>query len=138
MERVKGIESSYQVSIQNYLNRISGPLLDRIDIHVEVPAVKFREITAEWTGETSAQIRERVVTARRQQERFAGKRNVTCNARMGTAQDGDGGVETQPRAYDRILKVARTIADLAGSECISSEHISEAIQFRSLDRQLWT
>src|SRR5439155_458380 len=68
--------------IQNYLNRISGPLLDRIDIHVEVPAVKFREITAERTGETSAQIRERVVAARRrQQERFAGKRNVTCNAR---------------------------------------------------------
>ena len=65
--------------IQNYLNRISGPLLDRIDIHVEVPAVKFREITAERTGETSAQIRERVVTARRrQQERSAGKRNVTC------------------------------------------------------------
>ena len=69
--------------IQNFLNRISGPLLDRIDIHVEVPAVKFREITAERTGETSAQIRGRVVTARRrQQERFAGKRSVTCNARM--------------------------------------------------------
>ncbi len=71
--------------IQNYLNRISGPLLDRIDIQVEVPAVKFHEITAERTGETSAQIRERVVTApRRQQERFAGKRNLTCNARMGS------------------------------------------------------
>jgi magnesium chelatase family protein len=70
--------------IQNYLNRISGPLLDRIDIHVEVPAVKFREITAEQTGETSAQIRERVADRRCQQERFAGKRNVTCNARMGT------------------------------------------------------
>jgi len=73
--------------IQNYLNRISGPLLDRIDIHVEVPAVKFREITAERTGETAAQIRERVVAARRrQQERFAGKRNVACNARMGTRE----------------------------------------------------
>src|SRR6266576_532100 len=73
--------------IQNYLNRISGSLLDRIDIHVEVPAVKFREITAERTGETSAQIRERVVAARRrQQERFAGKRSVTCNARMGTKE----------------------------------------------------
>src|SRR5436189_6456789 len=71
--------------IQTYLNRVSGPLLDRIDIHVEVPAVKFREITAERTGETSAQIREPVVAARRrQQERFAGKRSVTCNARMGT------------------------------------------------------
>ena len=73
--------------IQNYLNRIFGPLLDRIDIHVEVPAVKFGEITAERTGETSAQIRGRVVTARRrQQERFAGKRSVTCNARMGTKE----------------------------------------------------
>ena len=73
--------------IENYLNRISGPLLDRIDVRVEVPAFKFREITAEWTGVTSAQIRERVVTARRrQQERFAGKRNVTCNARMDTRE----------------------------------------------------
>src|SRR5438128_12651493 len=73
--------------IQNYLNRISGPLLDRIDIHVEVPAFKFREITAERTGETSAQIRERVVAAsRRQQERFSGKRRVTCNARMGSRE----------------------------------------------------
>src|SRR5467141_2516048 len=140
--------------IQNYLNRISGPLLDRIDIHVEVPAVKFREITAERTGETSAQIRERVVTARRrQQERFAGKRNVTCNARMGTKElkafcaldeatlellkMAMNELKLSARAYDRILKVARTIADLAGSEIISSEHISEAIQYRSRDRQLW-
>jgi len=140
--------------IQNYLNRISGPLLDRIDIHVEVPAVKFREITAERTGETSAQIRERVVTARRrQQERFAGKRNVTCNARMGTRElkafcaldeatlellkMAMNELKLSARAYDRILKVARTIADLAGSERISSDHISEAIQYRSLDRQLW-
>src|SRR6185369_14840403 len=97
--------------IQNYLNRVSGPLLDRIDIHVEVPAVKFREITAERTGETSAQIRERVVAAsRRQQERFAGKRNVACNAPIGirelkvlrvrrgdarAAQDGDERTEVQ-------------------------------------------
>src|SRR5262245_2563657 len=73
--------------IQNYLNRVSGPLLDRIDIHVEVPAVKFREITAERTGETSAKIRERVVAARRcQQERVKGKRTITCNARMGTRE----------------------------------------------------
>ena len=140
--------------IQNYLNRISGPLLDRIDIHVEVPAVKFREITAERTGETSAQIRERVVTARRrQQERFAGKRSVTCNARMGTrelkafcALDESTlellkmamtELKLSARAYDRILKVARTIADLAGSERLTSDHLSEAIQYRSLDRQLW-
>src|SRR6266550_7833426 len=119
--------------IQIYLNRISGSLLDRIDIHVEVPAVKFREITAERTGETSAQIRERVVAARRrQQERFARKRNVTCNARMGTrklkafcALDeatlellkmAMNEPKLSARAYDRILKVARTIADLARSE----------------------
>jgi magnesium chelatase family protein len=140
--------------IQNYLNRISGPLLDRIDIHVEVPAVKFREITAERTGETSTQIRERVVASRRrQQERFAGKRNVTCNARMGShsvsftrptvvgltrpsntrTRRGSSTATSSPR----ILKVARTIADLAGSERLTSEHISEAIQYRSLDRQLW-
>jgi magnesium chelatase family protein len=139
--------------IQNYLNRVSGPLLDRIDIHVEVPAVKFREISAERTGETSAQIRERVVAARhRQQERFAGKK-ITCNARMGSkelkaycALDEStmellkmamNELKLSARAYDRILKVARTIADLAGSEKISADHVSEAIQYRTLDRQLW-
>src|SRR6266550_5554211 len=140
--------------IQTYLNRVSGPLLDRIDIHVEVPAVKFQEITAERTGEASAQIRERVLAARRrQQERFRDKRNVTCNARMGT---GDlkafcaldeatlellkmamNEPKLSARAYDRILKVARTIADLARSEKLTSDHLSEAIQYRSLDRQLW-
>ena len=141
--------------IQNYLGRISGPLLDRIDLHVEVPAVKFREITAECTGEGSAQIRERVVAARqRQQERFRGKPRLTCNARMGTRElkahcaldettmellkMAMSELKLSARAYDRILKVARTMADLAGSERIGSEHISEAIQYRSLDRQLWT
>ncbi len=140
--------------IQTYLNRVSGPLLDRIDIHVEVPAVKFQEITAERTGEASARIRERVIAARhRQQERFRGKKNLTCNARMGTRELkawcalDDATLELlkmamaelklSARAYDRILKVARTIADLAGSDHIASEHISEAIQYRSLDRQIW-
>jgi len=141
--------------IQSYLGRISGPLLDRIDLHIEVPAVKFREITAERTGETSAQIRERVVAARRrQQARFKDKPKITCNARMGSRELKQYCALDEPtiellkfamadlnlsaRAYDRVLKVARTIADLAESENIRSEHISEAIQFRSLDRQLWT
>lgn len=140
--------------IQNYLGRISGPLLDRIDLHVEVPPVRFREITSERTGETSAVIRERVVAARRcQQARFAARPRVTCNARM-TSRDlkqhcalDEGTLEMlklamtdlnlSARAYDRILKVARTIADLAEVDCIGSEHLGEAIQLRSLDRQLW-
>jgi magnesium chelatase family protein len=140
--------------IQNYLGRVSGPLLDRIDLHVEVPQVKFREITSDRTGETSAEIRERVMAARtRQQERFAGTR-LTCNARMGTRELkrycalDDAAAELlkfamtdlnlSARAYDRILKVARTMADLAGAEDVRSEQVSEAIQYRSLDRQLWT
>jgi magnesium chelatase family protein len=139
--------------IQNYLGRISGPLLDRIDLHVEVPAVKFREMAAERTGETSAQIRERVMAARkRQQARFANGK-VTCNARMGARElkahcaldeatkellkMAMQELNLSARAYDRILKVARTIADLASAKNISGEHISEAIQYRSLDRQLW-
>ncbi len=141
--------------IANYLGRISGPLLDRIDLHIEVPPVKFRDITSEGTGETSAQIRERVVKARqRQHERFQLKPKITCNARMGTRELKQyctldyatlellkfamADLNLSARAYDRVLKVARTIADLAGVDRISSDHISEAIQYRSLDRQLWT
>ena len=141
--------------IQNYLGRISGPLLDRIDLHIEVPLVKFREISGEQPAESSAQVRERVVAARqRQQKRFAAKPKITCNARMGSRElkaycaIDDATLEVlkfamadlhlSARAYDRILKVARTIADLAGSENIISDHISEAIQYRSLDRQIWT
>jgi magnesium chelatase family protein len=140
--------------IANYLGRISGPLLDRIDLHVEVPQVKFREITSERNGETSADIRARVVAARqRQQERFRGKAKVTCNARMGTRELKQYCALDEPtlemlkfamsdlnlsaRAYDRVLKVARTIADLAASERITSDHVGEAVQLRSLDRQLW-
>ena len=140
--------------IQNYLGRISGPLLDRIDLHVEVPQVKFRDMTGERTGETSAQIRERVIAAREiQQKRFAGTR-ITCNARLGTrelkkhcALDDAANellkfamsdLNLSARAYDRILKVARTMADLSGHENIQSDNVSEAIQYRSLDRQLWT
>jgi len=141
--------------IQNYLGRISGPLLDRIDLHIEVPQVQFREITSEQTGEDSACIRDRVVAARRrQQARFKDRPRITCNARMGARELKQccrlsestlellkfamADLNLSARAYDRVLKVARTIADLAGAEAIAGEHISEAIQYRSLDRQLWT
>jgi magnesium chelatase family protein len=140
--------------IHNYLNRISGPLLDRIDLHVEVPAVKFREITETRPGELSVRIRERVIAARhRQQVRFRDRPKVTCNARMGAREikawcrlDAPTmellkfamtDLNLSARAYDRILKVARTIADLAGAENITADHVSEAVQLRSLDRQIW-
>jgi magnesium chelatase family protein len=152
--KMPGESKSSPREIQNYLGRISGPLLDRIDMHIEVPAVKFREISGERTGETSAQIRERVIVARqRQQKRFAHKPKITCNARMGSKELKEfcpldeatkellkmamTELNFSARAYDRILKVARTIADLADSGNVLSEHISEAIQYRSLDRQLW-
>src|SRR5207237_789051 len=128
---------------------------DRIDLHIEVPAVKFREISGGKNGEPSAVVRERVVAARkRQQKRFASKPKVTCNARMGSRElkahcaideatmellkFAMADLNLSARAYDRILKVARTIADLAGAEAIAADHVSEAIQYRSLDRQLWT
>jgi magnesium chelatase family protein len=140
--------------IQNYLGRISGPLLDRIDLHIEVPAVKFRDMTSERTGESSSQIRERVIHARgRQQARFKDRPKITCNARMGPRELKQYCPVDEPtiellkfamsdlhlsaRAYDRVLKVARTIADLAQSEKILADHVSEAIQYRSLDRQVW-
>ena len=153
--KMPGESKSSHREIQNYLGRISGPLLDRIDLHVEVPQVKFREIVGDRTGETSAQIRERIIAARqRQHKRFAHKPKITCNARMGTRElkqfceldeatkellkNAMADLNLSARAYDRILKVARTIADLAGAENIIGDHISEAIQYRSLDRQLWT
>jgi magnesium chelatase family protein len=141
--------------IQHYRGRVSGPLLDRIDLHVEVPAVQFREITSERTGEASAQIRQGVLGARRRQlARFKERPKITCNARMGSRdlrthcgldeatlellKFAMADLRLSARAYDRILKVARTIADLADSERITSDHVSEAVQYRSLDRQLWT
>jgi len=152
--KMPGESKSSPREIQNYLGRISGPLLDRIDLHIEVPQVKFREMSAAPTGESSADIRERVIAARKlQQARFAHKPRITCNARMGSRELKAFCALDEPtqellkqamteynlsaRAYDRILKVARTIADLAGTENISADHISEAIQYRSLDRQLW-
>ncbi|MGN6386318.1 MAG: YifB family Mg chelatase-like AAA ATPase [Verrucomicrobiota bacterium] len=140
--------------IQRYLGRISGPLLDRIDIHIEVPAVKFREIASGRPGESSEAIRERVIAARKiQHERFA-RRKVSCNARMGSRElkefcEVDEStlemlkhamteMNLSARAYDRILKVARTIADLDGKKNLGPEHVGEAVQYRSLDRQLWS
>jgi len=140
--------------IQNYLGRISGPLLDRIDLHVEVPAVQFKEMTDERPGEPSAAIRARVVAAReRQRRRFGPRSRCTCNARMGTRELRTHGaldeatlellrlamqdLRLSARAYDRILKVARTIADLTNADRITSDHLSEAVQFRNLDRQIW-
>ena len=141
--------------IQKYRNKISGPLLDRIDIHLEVPAVKYKEMAGEATGEPSDQVRTRVENARDIQRKRFGSRNGTapCNARM-TPKDlkehcrleEDGQellkmamteLNLSARAYDRILKVGRTIADLEQSEKIQTNHISEAIQYRSLDRQMW-
>jgi magnesium chelatase family protein len=140
--------------IQKYMSRISGPLLDRIDIHVEVPAVNHKELTSQCNGEVSSLIRKRVITARQQQtERFHSEKSIYCNAHMQSREirrycrlDNEGWVRLKTaisklglsaRAYDRILKVSRTIADLAQSERILPEHIGEAIQYRSLDRQLW-
>jgi magnesium chelatase family protein len=153
--KMPGESRSSPREIQNYLGRISGPLLDRIDLHVEVPPVKFREMTGDRTGETSADIRARVVAARQRQiTRFQDKPKITCNARMGPKElkthcrldestmellkMAMTDLNLSARAYDRILKLARTIADLAAAENITGEHISEAIQYRSLDRQLWT
>ena len=141
--------------IQNYLGRISGPLLDRIDLHIEVPQVKFRDMSNERAGRDSAAIRQRVVAARkRQHARLAPKRSISCNARMGSRElkafcaldeatkellnMAMNELHFSGRAYDRIVKVARTIADLAGADNISNEHIAESIQYRTLDRQLWT
>jgi len=137
--------------VHKYRSRISGPLLDRIDIHIEVPAVKYRDLADRAEGESSADIAKRVETARHiQLERFKGTK-VHCNAQMAPRQirkfcEPDAGghrlleVVTEKlgfsaRAYTRILKVARTIADLEGTESIREQHIAEAIQYRSLDRK---
>jgi len=144
-----------QRQILQYRNRISGPLLDRIDLHVEVPAVDFRELSSLAAGESSAAVRERVVAARaRQRERFAASRpgghvnaamrpkemreacrmDEAATSLLRAAMDE---MHLSARAYDRILKVARTVADLAGADGIGEEHVAEAVQYRALDRQYW-
>jgi magnesium chelatase family protein len=140
--------------IQKYISKISGPLLDRIDIHIHVQAVKYKELSSKSDSEPSSLIRERVKKAReKQQYRFKDKKNIYCNADMQSKDIRefckiDSASEEllkmaitklglSARAYDRILKVSRTIADLAGEQDITSAHISEAIQYRSLDRNMW-
>jgi len=140
--------------ITRYMNKISGPLMDRIDIQVEVENVPFEDISKAPAGEPSASIRERVIRARKiQEERFKGHKGIHCNAQMTTsmlqkyAVLDDTSMERlrtamrqlnlSARAYDRILKVSRTIADLEGSEQIQSYHVAEAIGYRNLDRDNW-
>ncbi len=140
--------------IQRYMAKISGPLLDRIDIHIEVPAVKYKELSANTKSETSFEIRNRVIKARNiQYKRFESTNYIFNNGDMGSKEvrefcrlDSAGAellkmamtkLGLSARAYDRILKVSRTIADLDESHNILPQHISEAIQYRSLDRELW-
>ncbi len=140
--------------VQKYLNKISGPLLDRIDLHVEVTPVPFREMSEMRTSEKSVEVRNRVIAAREiQEERFNDVESIHANAQMNSKQlrkhcqvSADGmellknameKLGLSARAYDRILKVSRTIADLESSENISNDHLAEAIQYRSLDRDGW-
>ena len=140
--------------IQRYVSKISGPLLDRIDIQIEVPSVKYKELRAPAASEDSASIRARVMEARkRQQKRFTAEKNTYSNAQMAPKMirkhcvisiDGEKLLENavsrlglSARAHDRILKVSRTIADMDGSESIEPKHLSEAIQYRTLDRSYW-
>ena len=136
-------------SVLNYRGRISGPLLDRIDIIVEVPAVEFEHLRDRREAESSAKIKERVDAARIRQHRRFGEQSGMCNARMGPTElryhcvlddesaqlmkDAFEAFGLTARSYDRILKVARTIADLDGSERITSDHVAEAIQYRTVE-----
>ena len=141
-------------AVHRYLNKISGPLLDRIDIQLEVVPVPFKELTTKREGETSAEIRQRVLKARKiQEERYKDNPEIHSNAQMTTrhmqqyCKIPPSGMELMKtimeklqlsaRAYDRILKVSRTIADLEGSENIQDTHLAEAITYRSLDRESW-
>ena len=146
--------TSSPAEMQRYLSKVSGPLLDRIDIHIEVTPVPFEKLSDERTCESSVNIRKRVTMAREiQTSRFEDNNNVHYNAQMNTKQIRKHckldevsmqllkvameRLNLSARAYDRILKVSRTIADLESQDCIQSAHISEAIQYRSLDRDGW-
>jgi magnesium chelatase family protein len=141
-------------TVQKYLNKVSGPLLDRIDIHVEVTPVNFDQLSDTRKAEPSSLIRDRVMKAREiQSKRFENNPEIYCNAQMSSTQVREmcqinavsqnllktamNKLQLSARAYDRILKVARTIADLAETEEIKVEHLAEAIQYRSLDRETW-
>ncbi|MEM2963756.1 MAG: ATP-binding protein [Candidatus Anstonellales archaeon] len=139
--------------IHRYRQRVSGPLLDRIDIHVEVPAVPYKDLSNDYAGEPSCIIKERVQKAREIQIKRFKKDNIYSNAKMRSrhikrycqlSTDAREIIETamhrlglSARAYTRILKVSRTIADLVGSDDIKAEHVAEAIQYRSLDRGMF-
>jgi magnesium chelatase family protein len=141
------------LAVEKYLGRLSGPLLDRIDLHVEVPAVPFADLTAKADGTTSAAMREQVVAARARQRARLGGDGVALNGRMTgrlirrhCALDADGvgllkaamdDLGLSARAHDRILRVARTVADLGGSDRVTADHLAEAIGYRTLDRKLW-
>jgi magnesium chelatase family protein len=132
--------------VERYLARVSGPLLDRIDIHVDVPAVAHQELSGRSSGDPSAVIRERVARARqRQLERFAERPGVYANAHMGPCKITSTAeallksamtrLRLSARAYHRVLKIARTVADLEGLARIETHHVSEAVQYRRLDRR---
>jgi magnesium chelatase family protein len=140
--------------VQRYLNKISGPLLDRIDLQIEITPVPFEKISDARQGEPSAAIRERVIAARKvQEQRFKEEPGIHCNAQMtpkliakyATLDDASLSMlktamtrfNLSARAYDRILKVARTIADLDNSANIAAQHVAEAIGYRNLDRENW-
>jgi len=141
------------IAVEKYMSRISGPLLDRIDLHIEVPPVPFEDLSKPGEGTGSAKMREEVDRARAIQEGRFGRGAGRLNGRMTSRQirthcrlDADAqaslkeameGLGLSARAHDRILRVARTVADLAGSERITQDHVAEAIGFRALDRKLW-
>jgi magnesium chelatase family protein len=141
-------------AVQKYLNKISGPLLDRIDLHVEVTPVHFNELSSIRSSENSSSIRDRVIKAREiQAERYKTNPGIYCNAQMSSKmlkeiceidtvgrnllKNAMEKLNLSARAYDRILKVSRTIADLCASETIKPEHLAEAIHYRNLDREGW-